>query len=96
MISFRVDWFDLLIVPGTLESFLEPHFESMNSLVLSLLCGPTLTSVHDYWKTIALSIWTFVGKVMSLLFNVLFRFVIAFLLRSNMIAAGPAKILRSE
>ena len=83
MISFRIDWFDLLIVPGTLESFLEPHFESMNSLVLSLLCGPTLTSVHDYWKTIALSIWTFVGKVMSLLFNVLFRFVIAFLLRSK-------------
>ena len=73
MISFRIDWFDLLIVPGTLESFLEPHFESMNSLVLSLLCGPTLTSVHDYWKTIALSIWTFVGKVMSLLFNMLSR-----------------------
>ena len=55
LISFRIDWFDLLIVPGTLESFLEPHFESMNSLVLSLLCGPTLTSVHDYWKTIALT-----------------------------------------
>ena len=65
LISFRIDWFDLLIVPGTLESFLEPHFESMNSLVLSLLCGPTLTSVHDYWKTIVLTRQTFVGKVMD-------------------------------
>ena len=82
LISFGIDWFDL-IVQGTLESFLEPQFESINSLVLSLLYGPTLTSVHDYWKTIALSIRTFVSKVMSLLFNVLFRFVIAFLLRSR-------------
>ena len=47
--------------------------------MLSILYGPTLTSIHDYWKTIALTIWTFVGKVMSLLFNMLSRSGIAFL-----------------
>ena len=41
--------------------------------------GPTLTSIHDYWKTIALTIWLFAGKVMSLLFNMLSRFVVAFI-----------------
>ena len=49
--------------------------------MLSILYGPTLSSIHDYWKTIALTIWTFVGKVMSLLFNMLSRFVIVFLPR---------------
>ena len=48
LISFRIDWFDLLAVQGTLKGLL--HFESINSSVLSLLYGPTLTSVHDYWK----------------------------------------------
>ena len=56
---------------------------NINSSALSLLYGPTLTSIHDCWKTIALTRWTFVGKVMSLLFNMLSRFVIAFLSRSN-------------
>ena len=51
--------------------------------MLSFLYGPTLTSIHDYWKTIALTRWTFVGKVMSLLFNMLSRLVIAFLPRSK-------------
>ena len=51
---------------------------------LSFLYGPTLTSIHDYWKkTIALTIWTFVGKVMPLLFNRLSRFSIVFLPRSK-------------
>ena len=50
LISFRIDWFDLLSIQGTLESSLSPQFESINSLALSLLYGPTLTSVHDYWK----------------------------------------------
>ena len=51
LISFRIDWFDLLVVQGTLiKSFLIPQFKSINSLVLSLLYGPTLTSIHDYWK----------------------------------------------
>ena len=78
-IFFRIDWFDILVVQGTLKTFPAPQFESINSLVLSLLYGPTLTSVHDYWKTKALSIQTFVCKVMSLLFNTLSRFVITFL-----------------
>ena len=60
-------------------------FESIDSSVLSLLYGPTLTSIHKYWKKkiIALTIWTFVVKVMSLLFNMLSTFVIAFLPRNK-------------
>ena len=54
-----------------------PQFKSINSSVLSLLHSPTLSSIHDHWqKTIALTRWTFVGKVMSLLFNMLSRLVI--------------------
>ena len=58
-------------------------FQGVSSSVLSLLYGPTLTSVYNYWKTTALTIWTFVGKVMFLLFNMLSRLVITFLPRSN-------------
>ena len=61
------------------ESSPTPQFKSINSPVLSTLYGPTLTSIHDYWKTIAFTRQIFVGKVMSLLFNMLSRFVIAFL-----------------
>ena len=50
LISFRMDWLDLLAVQGTLKSLLQPQFKSINSLVLSLLYGATLTSMHDYWK----------------------------------------------
>ena len=50
LISFRMNWFDLLAVQGTLESSPAPQFESINFLALRLLYGPTLTSVHDYWK----------------------------------------------
>jgi len=51
LISFRMDWSDLLEVQGTLKSLLQhPQFKSINSLVLSFLYGPTLTSIHDYWK----------------------------------------------
>ena len=56
--------------------------------MLSLLYGPTLTSVHDYWKNHSFDSRTFVGKAMSLLFNTLSRFVIAFLLRSKQMR-GP-------
>ena len=69
LISFRIDWFDLLAVQGTLKSLLQ-H----NSLKASILwcsaffCGPTLISVRDYWKNHSLTLWTFVGKVISLLF----------------------------
>ena len=50
LISFRIDWFDLLVIQGNLESSPTPLFKSINSLLLSLLSGPTLTSLHDYWK----------------------------------------------
>ena len=60
-----------------------PQFKSIDSLVLSFLYGPILTSIHDYWKNNSLTIWTFVGKVMFLLFNMLSRFIIAFLPRRN-------------
>ena len=83
LISFRIDWFYLLEVQGTVKSSPAPQFKSINSSVLSLLYGPTLTSIHDHWKTIALTRWTFVSKVMSLLFNMLSRFVITFLPRSK-------------
>jgi len=75
LISFRMDWLDLLAVHGTLKSSPTPQFKSINSMALSFLYGPALTSIYDYWKTIALTIWTLVGKVMSLLFNMLSRLV---------------------
>ena len=57
-----------------------PWFKSINSSVLSILYGPTLTSIHDYWKN---HWFDYIGKVMSLLFNTLPRFVIALLPRSR-------------
>jgi len=84
MISFGFDWLDLLSVQGTLKSLLQPpQFKSINSSILSFLYGPTLPSIRDYWKTICLTIQTFVSKVMSLLFNMLSRLVIAFLPRNK-------------
>ena len=50
LISFRMDWLDLLAVQGTLESSPTPQFKSINSMVLSFLYSPTLTSIHDQWK----------------------------------------------
>ena len=50
LISFRTDWFDVLAVQGTLKSSPTPQFKSIDSSALSLLYGPTLTSVHGYWK----------------------------------------------
>ena len=50
LISFRIDQFDLLELWGTPKSSPTPHFKSTDSLALSFLCGPTLTSIHDYWK----------------------------------------------
>ena len=83
LISFRMDWLDLLAVQGTLqESSPTPQFKSINSSALSFLHSPTLTYMTT-GKTIALTRWTFVGKVISLLFNVLSRLVITFLPRSK-------------
>ena len=65
------------------ESSPAPQLKSINFLTLNPLYGPALTSIHDYWKTIALTRRTFVGKAVSLLLNTLSRFVIAFLPRSK-------------
>ena len=50
LIFFRMDWLDLLVVQGTQKSSLTPQVKSINSSALSFLYGPTLTSIHDYWK----------------------------------------------
>ena len=55
LISFRLDWLDLLAVQGTLESSPTPQFKSIHSLALSLLYSPTLISIHDYWKNHSLN-----------------------------------------
>ena len=83
LISFRLDWFDFLAVQGTVESSPTSQFKSINSSALRFLYGPTLTSIHDSWKTIALTRRTFVGKLTSLLCNMLSGFIIAFLPRSE-------------
>ena len=82
-IFFRIDWFDLLDVQGTLKSLFQHHFKGIRSSVLSLLCDQSLTSIPDYWKNHSFDLWIFVGKVRSLFFNALSRFVIAFLPRSR-------------
>ena len=84
LISFRIDWFDLLEVQGTLKSLFQHHSSKASILWLSAFFMVRLS--HPYMttgKTIALTRWTFVGKVMSLLFNMLSWFVIAFLSRSK-------------
>ena len=83
LISFRMDWLDLLAVQGTLKSPPTPQFKSINFSALSFLHSPTLTSIHDYWKNLDLIRWNFVGKEMSLLFNMLSRFITTFLPRSK-------------
>ena len=83
LISFRMDWLDLLAVQGTLKNLLQPQFKSINSSVLSFLHSRTLTSIHTTGKTIALTRRPFVGKVMSLLLNMLSRLVITILQRSK-------------
>jgi len=50
LISFRINWFDILAVQGALESSPTPQFKNINSLALSFLYSPALTSIHDYWK----------------------------------------------
>ena len=84
LISFIIDWFDLLAVWGTLKSLLQHH--SSKSLILWHSAFVMVQLSHPYMttrKTIALTRWTFISKVMSLLFNMLSRYVIAFLPRSK-------------
>ena len=84
LISFRMDWLDLFAVQVDFqESSPTPQFKSINSPALSLLHSPTLTSIMTIGKTIALTRRTLVGKVMSLLLNILSRLVITFLPRSR-------------
>ena len=100
LISFRVDWFDLLAVQGTLKS-LHQHCSSKAS-VLRCSAFFMVQLSHPYMttgKTTSLTIWTFVGKVMSLLFNMLSRFVIAFLPRGNytsILKRRPSPIILSK
>jgi len=85
-ISFRIDWFDFLAVQGTLKSLFQYHSSKVPILWCSAFFMVQLS--HPYistGKTIALTIWTFVSKEMSLLFNMLSRFVIAFLPKSKII-----------
>ena len=82
-ISFRMDLLDLFAVQGTLKNLLQNPFKSISSSALSFLYSPTLTSIYDYWKNCSMTRRTSVGKVMSLLFNMLSRLVITFLPRSK-------------
>ena len=84
LISFRMDWLDLLAVQGTLKSLFQYHISKASILQCSAFFTVQLS--HPYLttgKTITLTRWTFVGKVMSLFFNMLSRLVIAFLPRNK-------------
>ena len=84
LVSFRMDWLDLLAVQGTLKSLLQHH--SSKASILQCLAFFTVQLSHPYMttgKTIALTMWTFVGKVMSLLFNMLSRLIITFFPRNK-------------
>ena len=85
LISFRMDWLDLLAVQGTVKNLLQHHSSKASSIRWHSAFFIVQIS-HPYMtigKTIAFTRWTFVSKVMSLLFNMLFRFVLAFLPRSE-------------
>ena len=80
LISFKTDWFDLLAVQGTLKNLLQHHNSKASILWCSAFFMVQLSHLSmTTGKTIALTVWTFVGKVVSLLLNTLSRFVICFL-----------------
>ena len=84
LVSLRMDWLDLLAVQGTLESLLQHHSSKASILQHSGFFIVQLSHLYmTTGKTIALTIWIFVSKVMSLLFNMLFSFVIIFLPRNK-------------
>jgi len=90
LISFRMDWLDLLAVQGTLKSLLQHHSSKASILLCSAFFIVQLS--HPYMttgKTIALTRWTFVGKVISLLFNMLSRLVIAFFQGTSTVIVEP-------
>ena len=84
LISFRIDFLYLLVVQGT-HNYLLQNRSSKASVLQhsSLIYGPTFTLVHDYWENHRFDYMDFVGKVMSLLFNILSRLVITFLPKSK-------------
>ena len=102
LIPFRMDWLDLLAVQGTLKRLLQ-HHSSKASILLRLAFFIVQLS-HPYMttgKTIAFTRWTFVNKVMSLLFNMMSRFIITFLPRSECLSISwlqspPAVILETK
>ena len=101
LISFGMDWLDLFAVQGTLKSLLQYHSSKASILRPSTFLIVQLS--HPYMtigKTVALTRWTFVGKVMSLLFNMLSRLVIAFLPRSKHILISwlhsPSTVFRAQ
>ena len=81
LISFRIDWLDLLAVQGTLKSLLQHHSSKASMLWRSAFfyCS-ALTSIHDYWKNHSFDYMDLCRKIICLLFNMLSRFAIAFLL----------------
>ena len=102
LVSFRMDWLDFLAVEGTLKSLLQHH--SSKASILRCSTFFILQLLHPYMttgKTVALTRWTFVRKVMSLLFNMLSRLVITFLPRSkclliSWLQSPPAVILEPQ
>ena len=95
--SFRIDWFGLLAVQGTLKSLLQRH--SLKASILWCSAFFIVHLSHPYMttgKTIALTVWTFVGEVMSLFFNMVSRFVITFLPGSKHLNFIPAITICSD
>ena len=93
LILFRIDWFDLLAVQGTLKNLLQHHSSKTSILQCCFLYESTLTSIHDYWKKHSFDYMDFFFKVMSLLFNMVSRFVIAFLPRSKQLFISWLQLL---
>ena len=96
MLSFKIDWFDFLAVQGTLNSLLQHH--SLKASILRCSAFFIVQLLHPYMttrKTIALTRWTFVDKVVSLLFNMLSRLVIIFLPKSLSISSlqSPSAVI---
>ena len=83
LISFKIDWFYFLAVQGTLQSLLQHHNSKASILQLSAFMVQLLHPYMTTRKTVALTVWIFAGKVMSILFNMLSRFLIAFLPRNK-------------
>ena len=94
LISFRINWLDLLAIQEALKSLLQHHSSKASVLEYSAFFMVELTQPYmTTEKTLTLTRWTFVGKVMSLLFNVLSRFVIAFLPLSKHLLISPSAVI---